>query len=76
MSSHLVAAATAFREIPHGSRKTELVENRRTQVVDHAHAERPGESGAIAYLPGEPPLGTMGDGLAMEAYDVEAAKRR
>jgi hypothetical protein len=46
------------------------------QIVHHAHTERLGKGRTIANLPGEVLLGTMRDGLAMEAHDVERRQRR
>ena len=45
------------------------------QVGHHPHAERLGERGAIADLPGEVLFRPMRDGLAVEAHDVERRGR-
>ena len=46
------------------------------QVAHHLDAGRARERRTITDLPGEAPLGPMGDGLAMEAHDVERRERR
>ncbi len=45
------------------------------KVVDHGNAEPAGERGAVAELDGEAAIGTVQDGLAVEAHHCDRARR-